>query len=488
MAADELCYLSAMELRERLRSREISPVELVTALLERIERLDPALNAFVTVLPEQAHEQALQAERELAKRDPSELGALHGLPIAVKDLTPTAGVRTTFGNVNFADNVPQSSALAWERIKTAGAILIGKTTTPDFGALGVTQSTLTGTTNNPWDLTRTAGGSSGGSAVAAAAGLAPLTWGSDGGGSIRVPAACCGVVGLKASPGRIPSLGEEALYDTVTTVGPITRTVADNALLVAVTAGADRRDPVSLPDSGEDWLAAASARSLDGVRIGFSLDLGQAHVSRESARLFDAALETLRELGAVVEPVVLELHDTLDYFLRWWGPGFVDLYDEAMESGATPESFPWATRDLIERAREIPPAEVRRAQTKLRPALAEAFTAVLGSHDFLVTPTMPLTAFPHPGPTAGNTHVDGEAVRIPSLDFHRLTEPFSHVGLPAISVPCGFDTDGMPAGLQIAGGFRDDAGVLAVAAAYEAATPWSAARPTVAADARPAQR
>jgi Asp-tRNA(Asn)/Glu-tRNA(Gln) amidotransferase A subunit family amidase len=474
----DLCFLSALELRERFRSREISPVEALTAVLDRIERINPALNAFVTLVPEEALEQARRAEHELTRRDREELGALHGIPVAIKDLTPTAGIRTTFGSVNFADHVPDSSALAWDRIRAAGAILVGKTTTPDFGLLGVTQSTLTGTTNNPWNVERTAGGSSGGSAVAAAAGLAYLTWGSDGGGSIRVPAACCGVVGLKGSPGRMPAWGEgPQLYETVATVGPLTRTVADCALLLSVTAGPDPRDPIALPDSGEDWLAAASSGSLDGVRIACSADLGQATVSQESQRLFTDALDVLRDLGATVEPVALELPDTLDYFLAWWGPGFVDAYDQAMSAGAAPDSFPPATRDLVQRARDVTFAQARAAAAQLRPALGRALSDVLSRHDFLVCPTMPLTAFPHPGAAGGNTHVDGAPVRIPSLDFHRLTEPFSHAGLPALTVPCGFDRDGLPAGLQIVGGFRDDAGVLRVGAAYEAATHWSNRRP-----------
>jgi Asp-tRNA(Asn)/Glu-tRNA(Gln) amidotransferase A subunit family amidase len=209
-------------------------------------------------------------------------------------------------------------------------------------------------------------------------------------------------------------------------------------------------------------------------------------VSSEVERLFHESLDVLRGLGATVEPVALELPDTLDYFLAWWGPMFVDMYDQAIAAGAPPESFPPATRDLVERAREITFAQARAAVTQLRPALGQAFTRVLSRYDFLVCPTMPLTAFAHPGDAAGNTHVDGEPVRIPSLDFHRLTEPPSHAGLPALTVPCGFDRDGLPAGLQIVGGFLDDAGVLRVGAAYEAATPWSERRPDLAASGTPA--
>lgn len=236
MTDDLLCDMPATELARAIRERAVSPVEAVQAVLARIERVDPLVNAFVTVTAEQALTAAREAERQVTATSAEQLAPLHGVPITVKDLTDTAGVRTTYGSVAFKDHVPQRDTLAWSRLKAAGAILVGKTCTPEFGALGVTESPLTGITNNPWDTSRTAGGSSGGAAAAVASGLAPLAWGSDGGGSIRIPASCCGVVGLKASTGRIPVYGEGDVYGLVSTSGPLTRTVADAALMLHVTA------------------------------------------------------------------------------------------------------------------------------------------------------------------------------------------------------------------------------------------------------------
>ena len=477
-STDELCFLAAHELRKAYRARELSPVEVVDAVLDRIARVDSRLNSFVTLLPDDARAAARRAEKEMMSSGPEELGLLHGIPVTVKDLTETAGVRTTFGSVLHKDNVPDRDAIGWARMKRAGSILLGKTTTPDFGMLGVTQSTLTGVTSNPWNTTRTAGGSSGGAAASVVAGLGHLAWGSDGGGSIRIPAACCGAVGLKASPGRIPLYLEEGnLFETVSTVGPITRNVTDCALLLAATAGPDRRDPVSLPASPVDYVAATLEASIEGLRIGYSVDLGQALISKEVAAAFERALDVLRDLGAKVEPVALELPDAIEYFLHYWGPGIALGVDAMMAAGAGPDQFPPATLELAGLGREVTLTEAIHCQTQVRTELAVALTGALTDHDLLACPTMPLTAFPHPGDVGGNTEIDGVSVGRPSLDFHRLTEPFSHAGLPALTVPAGFDAEGLPVGLQLVGSFHEDDLVLRAGAAYEAATPWSDRRP-----------
>jgi Asp-tRNA(Asn)/Glu-tRNA(Gln) amidotransferase A subunit family amidase len=471
MDVDELCFIPAVELRELMRRGEVSPVEAVDAVLDRIERVNPALNAFVTLLADEAREHAQRAERELRSAgDPAELGALHGIPTLVKDLTPTAGVRTTFGSAAHRDHVPDHDSVAWERMKRAGAVLVAKTTTPDFGELGVTDSTLTGVTNNPWDPTRTAGGSSGGSAAAIVAGLGHLSWGSDGGGSIRIPAACCGAVGLKASIGRIPGFGEQTPFEAVTTCGPITRTVADTALLLSVTAGPDLRDPVALPASPVDWLEVVRDPSIEGLRVAYSPDLGQARIAAEVRATLDAALDVLRSLGAVVEPVEFDLPDALEYFVEWWGPEYLAV------AGDEPE-LQSGVREIARRASRLTVADIYRTQTVTRPRIAAEFARVFADHDLVITPTMPLTAFPHPGELYGAREIDGEEVPMPFLYFHRLTEPFSHAGLPALSLPCGFDSDGLPVGMQIAGRYHDDATVLRAAAAYEAAAGWSGRHP-----------
>ncbi len=471
MTADEICFLPALTLRAAYAKRDLSPVEVVEALLDRIGQRNPQINAFVTLLADEAREAAKKAEQELAAGHA--IGRLHGIPVLIKDLTPTAGIRTTFGSVTHAEHVPTESAVAWERIQDAGAILLGKTTTPDFGELGVTESSLTGTTTNPWDPSRTSGGSSGGSAAGVVAGFAPLSWGSDGGGSIRIPASFCGAVGLKASIGRIPGYGEQFPFETVTTCGPITRTVGDTALLLGVTAGPDLRDPIALPATDTDWLAVVDEARISGTRIAYSPDLGQSLISSHVRRAVEGALDVLGQLGATVEQVELDLPDALEYFVSWWGSEYVSVVDEAVRDREVPEPV----REIADLARGMTVEGLYRTQTITRPRIAAEFARVFANYDVIVSPTMPVTAFANAGPSGGPTEINGVPIERPYLYFTRTTEPFSHIGLPAISVPCGFDTDGLPVGLHIAGRYHDDATVLRVAAAYEEATPWVSMHP-----------
>jgi Asp-tRNA(Asn)/Glu-tRNA(Gln) amidotransferase A subunit family amidase len=486
MSDDRLCWIPATQLAGMYRRKEVSPVAVVDAVLDRLERVNPVINAFVTVLADQAREAARRAQEQLAKGS-DDLPPLHGIPVTVKDLTNTAGVRTTYGSVAFADHVPSEDSVAWARMKAAGAILIGKTTTPEFGMLGVTESRLTGITGNPWNPALTAGGSSGGAAAAIAAGLAPLAWGSDGGGSIRVPASCCGVVGLKASPGRIPSGGDDEAFDTVSTVGPLTRTVADAALLLSVTAGPDPREPLGLPPLRPGEIEAALAEpTVRGLRVGYSPDLGWGTVARNVAAGVEAAAQLFGTgLGGRVESVKISLPDPIQYFLDFWSPGFTGAVDELTSGpGAGMQQLHPMILELAEVGRRIPAATYLRTATATRAQIARAFAAVFDDYDLLLTPTTPVTAFPH-NPEGGPAEIDGIRVpRWPGLNLHRLTEPPSHAGLPAVSICCGFTADGLPVGLQIIGRPRADTAVLAAAAAYEAATAWHAHRPPQAGGAR----
>ncbi len=477
MNETELCYLPATELLRHLRAREVSPTEVVDAVIARIERVEPKVNAFVTLLPEEARAQAARATEELAKGDPDELPPLHGIPLVVKDLTNTAGIRTTYGSVNYADHVPTEDSVAWERMKASGAILLGKSTTPDFGMLGVTDSTLTGTTNNPWNLDRTAGGSSGGSAAAMAAGMGHLSWGSDGGGSIRIPSACCGTVGLKGSIGRIPGYGDHDVFQTVTVGGPITRTVADSALLLSVTAGPDRRDPVALPAPAVDYNEVIQNASVAGLKIAYTPDLGQVHVAKTVTAALEGAVDVWRELGAQVDQVDVNLPDALEYFLAWWGPEYYEFVDQELLRGVAPDSIPTAVYRMATLARQGGLDRHRRAERDTRPLIAAEFARLFASYDLLICPTMPLTAFPHNVEAGGATEIEGRPIEEPSLYFHRMTEPFSHPGLPTASIPCGFDPEGLPVGMQIAASHHEDDLVLRAAAAFEAATDWHRRHP-----------
>ena len=477
----DLCYASASTLRDLYLRREVSPVEVVSAVLRRVEEVDPKVNAFVTVLADEAMREAKRAESELVRSRPEDLRPLFGVPVTVKDLVDTAGVRTTYGSRHYAEHVPVVDALSWARLKAAGAILIGKTTTPEFGMLGVTESPLTGVTNNPWDLGKTVGGSSGGAAAAVAAGMAPLAWGTDGGGSIRIPASCCGIVGLKASMGRIPVLGECNVYDSVNTGGPMARSTSDVAMMLQAVAGPDERDPLSLPASDVDYAAGIRDASVRGLRIATSLDLGTGPVASAVRELFEASATTFKEsLGTRVDAVRVDLPDPVDYFISYWSPETADFIEEmVVEAGFDfRESHPLLA-ELAERAHSMSAYDYWRVAVKTRGRIAATLAQVFEDHDLLLTPTMPLPPFPHPGPAAGPTDIDGAPVERPALDFHRLTEPFSHAGLPAVSVPCGFTADGLPVGLQIVGRHHDDIGVLRAAAAFEVETEFAQRRPSL---------
>src|SRR5262245_49652565 len=301
MADDELGWMPAAEMAALIRRKKVSPVEVIDAVLDRIAKVDSRLNAFVTLTADQARREAKAAERALMRKG-ANLGALHGVPFSVKDLVITRGVRTTFGTPLLRDNVPTEDAPMVERLKAAGAIMLGKTNTPTFGWIGATHNLVFGPTRNPWNLERTPGGSSGGASAAAAAGFGPLHIGTDGGGSIRIPASFAGVYGFKPSYGRIPIYPVSAAW-SVSHVGPITRTVADAALMLNASAGPDERDQYSLPADGVDYVKAL-ARGVKGLRVAYADDLGFVEALDPEVRQICAkASRTFRELGCRVDPV-----------------------------------------------------------------------------------------------------------------------------------------------------------------------------------------
>jgi Asp-tRNA(Asn)/Glu-tRNA(Gln) amidotransferase A subunit family amidase len=467
----ELTWLTAHELGRLYRKRQLSPVEVIDATLERLHLINPHLNAFVTVTEDEARTAALIAERRL--REESSPPPLLGIPITVKDLIATAGVRTTYGSLSHADHIPRADALAWTRLREAGAILIGKTTTPEFGLLGITESKLTGQTSNPWDRSRTPGGSSGGSAAATAAGIAPVSWASDGGGSIRVPAALCGVVGLKPSTGRV-SHRDNTEPDM--TEGPIARSVVDAALLLQVTAGADPSDRFSLPTEPPDYVAATlTPGDLSGLRVAASIDLGQGPVDPAIDAVFTAALNELRAAGATVEDVTVDLPLAYDYFVRYWGPDYIVLADQMHAQGLPVWPF---IDDIARAARSLSPVQVSAALREVKTSIYLAYARLLGTFDLVVAPTTPTPAFPHGGDRGGEVIIHDHPVPNPALALHTLTESASHAGLPAISVPCGFTNLGLPVGLQFIGPKGADLAVLSAAARYERSTEWHAYHPS----------
>jgi Asp-tRNA(Asn)/Glu-tRNA(Gln) amidotransferase A subunit family amidase len=453
-----------------IRDKEVSPVEVVDAVLARIDRINPRINAYCTVTVDHARAAAREAEAAVTRS--GTLGPLHGVPYSLKDLTPTKGIRTTMGSKIFEHNVPSEDAILVERMRAAGAILLGKTNTPEFGIKPFTDNRLFGATANPWALDRSAGGSSGGAAAAVAAGLCPLAEGSDLAGSIRHPASWCGVVGFKPSQGRVARYPTQAAWNAMSANGPITRIVADAVLMFSVLVGPDPRDPLALPHTGEDWSRVADGASLRGLRVAWTPDLGgAAAVDPAVAAICEGAARRFAELGCALEADAPEIGNILDPF-RMLNAGvrlatvgrYLDEWREQMD--------PILVR-RIDEGRALTAADVGRAEVE-RSAYHQRLRRFFERYDLLVLPTTAITASPlsAPLPTqiAGRSIANHLEMLIPTLAFN-----FS--GYPAISVPCGWTGDGLPVGLQIVGGWQQDALVLRAAASFEKIAPWTEQRP-----------
>jgi aspartyl-tRNA(Asn)/glutamyl-tRNA(Gln) amidotransferase subunit A len=471
VSQSDICFMSALELRERFRRRDLSPIEVTGAILERIGRLNPRLNAYLTVTVERALEDARRAERAYDGGN-GEPGPLCGIPISIKDLTPTKGIRTTMGSLLYANNVPEEEGPFVERVYAAGAVMLGKTNTPEFGWKGDSGNRLIGPTHNPWQYGRTAGGSSGGAAAAVAAGLGPLAQGSDGAGSIRIPAGFCGIFGFK------PTLGLVAYYppsavEVLSHLGPMTRTVRDAALLLNVVGRPDPRDRNSYP-CDTDFLSACDG-GVAGLRVAWSPDLGYAAVDSEMRELTARAVARLSDVGCQVDEVNPGIPDPWQEILDpiWLASQASRHKDdfEQVRDQIDPGRIP-----LVERGRKLTAIELQSALVK-RTENYHRWRRFFedGNWDLLVTPQLPVTAFP-----AGDNQpaaIDGREVTY--LSWTAFTYPFNITGQPAATVPCGFASDGLPVCLQFVGRWRDDATVLRASAAFEAAFPWADRRPPV---------
>jgi len=458
-AEQDVAYLSALDLIDAYRRRTLSPVEVTAVTLARIDRLNPRLNAFITVSHESAMAEARAAEQ--AYRDGT-AGRLAGVPLSIKDLTPTKGIRTTKGSLVNPDWVPDFDAPLVERVKRDGAVILGKSNTPELGWKGDSGNRIIGPTHNPWQQGKTAGGSSGGAGAAVAAGLGPLAQGSDGAGSIRIPAAFCGIFGIKPSFGLVPQFPASAVGD-VSHLGPMTRTVRDAALMLNAIAGADDRDRFSW-SSGIDYLAACEG-GVRGMRIAWSPDLGYATVSPEILRRCEAAVQRFVDLGADVVEASPGLPDPFPISGTLWGTAMAAVFSENWE--AVKDLLDPGMVRVIEASRHVSAVEVQSLMQE-RTRYYEAFRAFLEPFDLLLTPTLPCVAF-----DAGldEPPFAERPYRIP-LDWTPFTYPFNLTGNPAATVPCGF-VEGLPVGLQLVGRFKDDDTVLRAAAAFEMAMPWA---------------
>lgn len=462
--SNDLCFLSAIELRERVISKQVSPVEITRAVLARAEALQPELNCFITLCGDEAIAEAREAERKMMAGE--SLGLLHGLPVTVKDIVNTKGVKTTFGAVPYKDNVPAEDAVAVAKLRAEGAILIGKTTTPEFGSKCLTDSPLFGRTRNAWSAERSSGGSSGGAAVAVASGIAPLAIATDGGGSTRIPAACNSVVGLKQSNGVIAHSQALDAFGNQTYITPMTRDVADTALMMQAMTGEDACDPWSIGVPVPDFIGTAAPRGdLRGQKILFCASPPGRPVSSDVATAFKASLDRLASLGAEleefsgegfdIEPIWRAINHTV------WRTRFAKLVAE--HGDVLSEAFVKQVA-LATNVSGIAYQEAMFART----ALFRRVQSLLARGHLLAMPTITRTALPIDQDLFGTIEIDGAHFDSVRPHWFPWTMPFNMTGHPAISLPCGFGRDGLPIGLQLVGRFRADAELLRVSALFEA--------------------
>ncbi len=471
MSVSELCFTPATDLVRMIRRKDVSVTEVMEAHLAQVDRVNPAVNAIVTYHPDQALDGARKADEAIARNEAR--GPLFGLPIAHKDLVLTKGVRTTYGSPIFRDFVPGQDELIVARLKQAGAISFGKTNVPEFGAGSQTFNPVFGATLNPYDTSRTCGGSSGGAAVALACGMLPIADGSDMGGSLRNPANFCNVVGLRSAPGRVPRWPSVNAWGRLSVQGPMARTVADAALMLSAIAGPDPRAPLAIREPGRTF-AMPLERDFKGTTVAWSMDFGGLPVDPEVASAIEAKRRVFEELGMTVKPGQPDFSEADEVFktLRAWS--FIQGYGDLLEThrDQIKDTVIWN----LEAGFALTGAQVARAEVE-RTTLYHRVRRFMEHHEFMIFPVSQVPPFdvntPYP------TEIDG--VRMETyIDWMKSCYYVTVTGLPAISVPCGFTSSGLPVGLQIVGRHEDEFGVLQLAHAFEQATRTWKRRPSVA--------
>jgi amidase len=470
MLSTEICFTTASELAAYVRRKQLSARELVQAHLDQIERVNPKVNAIVTLVAEQALAQAKAADEAQARG--AELGPLHGLPIAHKDLTATKGIRTTQGSPIFKDFVPDVDELIIERLHGAGAITIGKTNTPEFGAGSQTFNAVFGATLNPYDTTRTCGGSSGGAAVALACGLQPLADGSDMGGSLRNPANFCNVVGFRPSPGRVPSWPKQTAWSPFSVQGPMARTVQDVALMLTAIAGPDPRSPIAIREPGAIFAQPLEC-SFKGVRIAWSHNLGRFPVDPQVTAVLESQRHVFADLGCVVEEGQPDFCDADEIFKVWRAWSFAASFAELLKThrDQIKETVIWN----VEEGLKLSGPQIAAADNK-RTELFHRVREFMERCEYLILPVSQVPPFPVTQPYI--TEING--VAMPTyIDWMQSCYFITVTGHPAISMPCGFTPEGLPVGVQIVGRHQADFSVLQLAYAFEQATQVWRRRPSL---------
>ncbi len=453
--------MSAVELARRLRRKDVSAREVLDAHLARIEQINPKVNAIITLVADRAREDARRADEEASKG--RFRGPLHGLPVAHKDLQATKGIRTTYGSPLFKDNVPDANTLIVERIQTAGAIPVGKTNVPEFGAGSQTFNPVFGATRNPYDLSKTCGGSSGGAAVSLATHMLPIADGSDTGGSLRNPAAFCGVVGFRTAPGRIPRVPTGTAWNTLSVVGPMARSVEDVALFLSAIAGPDPRIPLSIQEPGAQF-AGPLERDFKGARVAWCSKLLGLPFDRRIVEVFEKQRKRFEDLGCIVEDAEPDLADADSVFKVFRAMGF---YQQHAEKAAKHRDQIKATvLEEVDRGAALTGPEIVKAQTQ-RSRLHDRVGRFLERYEYFILPTTQVPAFDIDKPYV--TEIEGQKLSS-YIDWMRSCYYITVTSLPAISVPAGLTSDGLPVGLQIVGGVQKDFAVLQLAHAFERLT------------------
>ena len=463
-----LVEADALTLARLIREKQVSPVAVVEAVLARIEALQPTVNAFITVTAEEARAAARRAEAAVMAGE--RVGPLHGVPFSVKDLLPTRGVRTTMGSLIFADQVPAEDAVPVRRLREAGAILVGKTTTPEFGHKPLTDSPLFGATRNPWDLSRTAGGSSGGAAAAVVSGQAPLALGTDGGGSIRLPASCCGIVGLKPTLGRVPHVSQTDLFSSTSYIGPMARTVAETAACFDAIAGFDTGDPYSRPEPAEDPRGV----TVRGLRVGWLPRVGNRLVDAEVLAATEAAVRHLEAGGAHVETLDEDVSAFEQTFLIGLQAGLAARVGAHM--AAFGDKVAPSLRESIERGARWSAVDWVNALGQ-RTTMYRRVNVLLRRFDVLLSPTLSRPALSVDHDAFRPITIGGEEAGSIRGAWYPYLWPFNLSGHPALSLPCGVAADGLPIGLQIVGPWYGDRRVLALAGHLERERPCARPMP-----------
>jgi len=469
-STDEICYLRAVDLAEMIRQKKLSAREVMQAHLAQIERVNPKVNAVVTLVPEdQLMARAATADEALAHG--KWLGPLHGMPVAVKDLHETKGIRTTYGSPLFRDHVPQADCLLVQREKSAGAIVIGKTNVPEFGLGSQTFNPVFGASRNPYDVTKTCGGSTGGGSVAVACGMAPIADGSDMGGSLRNPPNFCSVVGIRPSPGRVPSFPSRLGWQTLSVQGPVARNVTDCAFFLSVLAGFDRESPIAIDQPG-NIFAQPLGRSLKGTRVAMFRDLALPWDPQVKATVL-AQRKLFESLGCTIEEAEPDLHDADECFLAWrhWSMelSYGDLL--ATKGDQLNEYVRWH----LEQGHQLTGPYLARVEAK-RTALYQRMREFMEKYEFFILPVNQVVPFDV------NVHYPTEIAGVKMESYMAWMKSayfISTVGNPAISVPCGFSAEGLPIGIQIVGRHHDDWGVLQMGFAFEQAASVGRRQPPV---------